>query len=278
MKDLKIDSGKVSRNLVGFIKQEARKRGFSRAIIGLSGGVDSATIAFLAAKALGPKNVWGVTIPHRSNSKESIRHAGLIIKKLGINALNVDITAQIDAYFSNESLWDRKFPGVSPDVPRDSFGGSLRERIRAGNKMARERMSVLYDLSAKYRALVIGSSNRTELLLGYGTIHGDLACAIMPLGCLYKTQVWQLAEYLGVPGEIIKKPPTADLWHGQTDEGELGFRYKDADRLLFNMVDRKKTPVQLKVMGFNRDFIKNVRDRIKRNAFKRQLPPVPPAC
>jgi len=254
MKDLKIDPGKASRRLAGFIKQEARERGFSRAILGISGGVDSAVVAFLAAKALSPKNVWGVTIRHRSDSKESIKHAGLVIRKLGINALNVDITAQIDAYF-------RKFKDAS--------------RVRVGNKMARERMSVLYDLSAKYRALVIGSSNRTELLLGYGTAHGDLACAIMPLGCLYKTQVWQVAKYLGVPEEIIKKPPTADLWQGQTDEGELGFRYKDADRLLFNMIDRKKMPGQLKAMGFSRDFIKNIRDRIKKNAFKRSLPTIP---
>lgn len=251
---MKIDPEEVKEKLVKFIREEVQKRGFTRGILGLSGGADSATVAVLSAIALGPENVRGIIMPYKTTPKESIEHARMVVKMLGINSQTIDVTPMVDSYFT-------QFPDAG--------------RIRQGNKMARERMSILYDLSAEHQALVIGSSNKSELLLGYGTIYGDIACAIMPLGDLYKTQVRSLARHLGVPQPIIQKTPSAELWPGQTDEEELGFHYETVDRLLYLMVDCLEPTYKLVKSGFRRDFIEKVSSIINKTEFKRRLPLIP---
>jgi NAD+ synthase len=251
MKELKINTKLTKEILVGFIQNETRKIGFKKVVLGLSGGIDSSCVACLAKEALGAKNVWAIVMPYKTSSQESLRDANMAAEKLDIHKKIVDITGQIDSYFKN-------FMGAS--------------QIRRGNKMARERMSILYDFSVKYEALVIGTSNKTELLLGYGTIYGDMACAINPIGDLYKTQVRQLSSHLGVPDRIIKKPPTADLWIGQEDEKELGFTYNEADKLLYLMIDKRLSDKELIKVGYKKDFIENVYRRIQRAQYKRKLP------
>ncbi len=243
---------KTTKNkLVSFIKREVKKAGFKKAILGLSGGVDSSCVAFLAKEALGKKNVMAVLMPYKTSNPDSLKDANLVIKKLDLSKKLVNITKQIDIYF-------KSFPRAS--------------RIRRGNKMARERMSVLYDLSAKYKALVMGTSNKTELLLGYGTIYGDVACAINPIGSLYKTQVKSLSKYLGVPDKIIAKPPSADLWIGQRDEEELGLSYEEVDRFLYLMMDKRKSKKELIKLGYTRDYINKVIEKIQSSAYKGRLP------
>jgi NAD+ synthase len=254
MKEFRINPEEIKNKLTEFIRDEAQKACFSRGIVGISGGVDSATVAILAALALGPENVWGILMPYKTSSENSVKHARIIVKMLGINSQKINITTTLDKYF-------RQFPDVS--------------NIRKGNKMARERMSILYDLSAKHQALVIGASNKSELLLGYGTIYGDTACAIMPLGDLYKTQVYALAKHLGVPEPIIQKPPSADLWPGQTDEEEMDVHYELADRLFYSMVDCLQPTQELVKSGFKRDFIDRIKAMIEKSGFKRRLPLIP---
>jgi NAD+ synthase len=237
--------------LTGFIRNEVHKTGLTRAVVGLSGGVDSALSAMLAAEALGAKNVLAILMPYKSSHSDSLAHAEMIVQKSGMESLLVDISAQIDAYFE-------RFPDA--------------DSRRRGNKMARERMTILYDHSARWNGLVLGTSNKTELLLGYGTIYGDMASAINPLGDLYKTQVWALAEAIGVPDEIVAKVPSADLWVGQTDEGELGFTYREVDRLLYLMVDQRYTRPELLAAGFAEHFVDDVAQRIMATQFKRRLP------
>jgi NAD+ synthase len=250
-KDLKLNTKIVRKILVDFIKKETTRFGLNKAVIGVSGGVDSAVSAYLSAEALGPENVLGVIMPYKTSSPESIEDAKLVISNLGIKSEFIDITPMCEPYFE-------KFPDM--------------DNIRRGNVMARMRMIVLYDLSAREKALVIGTSNKTELLLGYGTIYGDMASAINPLGDLYKTQVWQLAEELGVPKKIIEKKPTADLWVGQTDEDELGISYKVADKLLYFMIDERKTDDELVELGFERKLIERIRLMVQKNQFKRRPP------
>jgi NAD+ synthase len=237
--------------LTAFIANEVHKVGMARAVVGLSGGVDSSLSAFLAAEALGPENVLAIRMPYQTSSRESLEHADLVITATGVQSLTVEITPQIDAYFSH-----------SPDA----------NNLRRGNKMARERMTILYDHSARWQALVLGTSNKTELLLGYGTLHGDMASAINPLGDLYKTQVWALAEEVGVPRPIIEKKPSADLWVGQTDEAELGFSYRSVDELLYLMVDQRYCREELVVEGFPEAFIDDIYRRIMNSQYKRRLP------
>ncbi|MGH7899443.1 MAG: NAD+ synthase [Candidatus Binatia bacterium] len=237
--------------LVAFIRDEVRKVGIERVVLGLSGGVDSALSAFLAAEALGAENVLGVRMPYRSSSAESLEDAAQVIAKLGIPSLTVDISAQVDPYFE-------RFPDA--------------DKRRRGNKMARERMTILYDQSARWQALVLGTSNKTELLLGYGTLHGDMASAVNPLGDLYKTQVWALAEAMGIPESIIRKDPSADLFTGQTDESDLGFRYREVDELLYRMVDERYSTAELEAAGFAADFVRRVSDMVRGSQFKRRLP------
>ena len=237
--------------LTGFIRNEVQKTGLARVVVGLSGGVDSALSAMLAAEALGSRNVLAVLMPYKSSHPDSLAHAEMLVRKSGIESLRVDISAQIDAYFE-------RFPDA--------------DSRRRGNKMARERMTILYDHSLRWGGLVLGTSNKTELLLGYGTIYGDTASAINPLGDLYKTQVWALAKAIGVPDVIVVKVPSADLWAGQTDEGELGFTYREVDQLLYLMVDQRYTKPELLAAGFSERFIDDVAQRIMATQFKRRLP------
>jgi NAD+ synthase len=237
--------------LTGFIRNEVHKTGLTRAVVGLSGGVDSALSAMLAAEALGAKNVLAIFMPYKSSHPDSLAHAEMIVQKSGMESLLVDISPQIDAYFE-------RFPDA--------------DSRRRGNKMARERMTILYDHSARWNGLVLGTSNKTELLLGYGTLYGDMASAINPLGDLYKTQVWALAEAVGVPEVIVGKVPSADLWVGQTDEGELGFTYREVDQLLYLMVDQRYTRPELLAAGFAERFVDDVAQRIMATQFKRRLP------
>jgi NAD+ synthase len=237
--------------LTSFIKDELFKPGFSRLIVGLSGGLDSAVVADLSVRAIGKENVIAVIMPYKSSNPDSSADANELADKLGIKKYEVDITAQIDSYFG-------KFPDA--------------DRVRRGNKMARERMSILYDLSAKEKALVIGTSNKTEILLGYGTIFGDLACAINPIGDLYKTQVRILARHLGIPEKIIDKPPSADLFAGQTDEADYGFTYNDVDGLLYLLVDERYSSAQCEKAGYSRELIDQVIKMIVVNQFKRSTP------
>lgn len=237
--------------LVSFIHNEVEKVGVHRVVVGLSGGVDSSLSAMLAVEALGPGHVLGILMPYKSSSPESLAHAELVVRKSSIDSLTIDITTQIDAYFERFADADQK---------------------SRGNKMARERMTILYDHSARWNALVLGTSNKTELLLGYGTLYGDMASAINPLGDLYKTQVWALAEAVGVPEVIVQKEPSADLWAGQTDEGELGFSYREVDRLLYLMVDERYSRPELTAAGFPEAFVDEVTLRIMNSQFKRRLP------
>lgn len=237
--------------LVQFVKDELNNAGFTKAVIGLSGGIDSAVSTYLAAEALGAKNVYTVMMPYKTSSPESKADAELVVKDLGVRSQLVEITPMIDPLFAAQKITDN---------------------LRKGNIMARQRMIVLYDLSQKENALVIGTSNKTESMLGYGTLFGDMACAINPLGDLYKTHIWDLAEELGIPDKIIKKKPTADLWQGQTDEGELGFSYREADRLLYYMIDERRTDAELEAMKFPKAFIATVRRKVQINQFKRRPP------
>ncbi|MGD0383162.1 MAG: NAD+ synthase, partial [Thermoguttaceae bacterium] len=227
--DLRINSEIVTEILTRFIQIEIRRSGFQRAVVGLSGGIDSSVVTYLCAKALGPDNVLAVTMPYKTSSEATRRDSRAVIDHLGVHTIDLPITAQIDAYFA-------AFPDAS--------------QMRLANKCARERMTVLYDQSAAFGGLVAGTSNKSELLLGYGTQFGDMASAINPVGDLYKTQLYQLAAYLGVPEPILHKEPTGDLWVGQTDEGELGFSYAEVDRLLVLLVDRRLHKEELIRAGF----------------------------
>jgi NAD+ synthase len=249
--ELTINPALVEDILVRFIRNEITRTGFRRAVLGLSGGIDSSVVATLAARAMGPENVLCATMPYKTSSAETRNDSQTVIAVLGIQTLDVPITPQIDAYFAA--------------VPKAA-------RMRLANKCARERMTILYDQSAAFEGLVLGTSNKTELLLGYGTQFGDLASAINPIGDLYKTQLRQLAAHLGVPAQILSKAPSGDLWVGQTDEGELGFTYAEVDRLLVLLVDRRWQPAQLVAQGFDAEFIDRVVRMIRRNHYKRRLP------
>ena len=251
MEELAIDTAGVTDYLCDFLRAEVERAGKRAFVVGLSGGIDSATAAFLAVRALGKDGVIAVLMPYRTSSPSSLEHAQCVAETLGIQSVLVDISPIVDGYFE-------RFPDV--------------DRVRCGNAMARVRMVILYDQSVVYDALVLGTGNKTEYWLGYTTLWGDMACAINPLGDLYKTQVRQLARSLGVPESIIGKPPTADLWDGQTDEKELGFAYADVDRLLYYMRDKGYDTQKLLELGFSDDFIERVRRRIRATEFKRRMP------
>jgi NAD+ synthase len=250
---LEINTELASRILKDFIQTEIRRAGFERAVIGVSGGVDSALSCLLTAQALGPENVLALYLPYSTTSDESRKHAEEIIDITGVESETVEITPMVEPLLA--------------DIPPD-------QQVRRGNIMARMRMIVLYDRSASTQALVVGTGNKTEILLGYTTLYGDSACAINPIGDLYKTQVRQLARALQIPSEVIQKPPSADLWVGQTDEDELGFTYEDVDRLLIRLVDGRYDLEACIAAGFNRKFVEAVVERIRRNQFKRVMPPI----
>jgi NAD+ synthase len=249
--DLSMNAPLVEEILRRFIASEIHRTGFRRAVLGLSGGIDSTVVTYLAARALGPENVLAVTMPYKTSSEPTRRDAQKVVDLLGVQTLDVPITDQIDAYFA-------RFPDAS--------------QLRRANKCARERMTILYDQSAAFNALVLGTSNKTELLLGYGTQFGDMASAINPIGDLYKTQLRHLAAHLEVPPEVLTKEPSGDLWVGQTDEGELGFTYADVDRLLVLLVDRRFKKAELVRAGFDAHFVERVGELVRRSHYKRRLP------
>lgn len=250
---LEINTDLVRSILTRFIRTEIERSGYSRAVLGLSGGVDSALACFLAAEALGVENVLAVRMPYASSSADSLEHAQLVIEATGVRSLTIPISGMVDALFE-------QFPEA--------------DATRRGNAMARARMIVLYDQSASFGGLVVGTGNKTEILLGYTTLYGDAACALNPLGDLYKAQVRQLSRAVGVPEVIINKPPSADLWPGQTDEGELGFSYQQADNLLLLLVDGRCSVEECVEAGFEPAFVEQVATRIQRMQFKRMMPPI----
>lgn len=251
--DLTINAELARKILTGFVHSEITRTGYKKAVLGLSGGIDSTLSCFLAAEALGPENVLAVRMPYKASSPESLEHAQLVIEATGVQSMTVEITDMVEPLFA-------KFPEMT--------------NTRRGNIMARQRMIILYDQSAAFSGLVVGTGNKTEILLGYSTLFGDSACALNPIGDLYKCQVRQLSRALGVPDVIVDKAPSADLWAGQTDEAELGYTYDQADRLLYLLVDERYTPQECIEAGFTPDFVHSVVERVRRNHFKRILPPI----
>lgn len=248
-KAILLDCPGATRILEGFIKDELTKAGFTKGVIGLSGGVDSAVSAAISVKALGPENVLGIILPYKLSNPSSMEDAHAVADQLGMETRTIDITPMVDPYFEQ----------YEPDA----------DGVRRGNVMARQRMIVLYDISQKEKALVIGTGNRTEILLGYSTLHGDSAHALNPLGDLLKTQVWQLAEYYNLPEQVISKAPSADLWEGQTDEDELGFDYRTADKVITLMVDQRLSSDAIQEYGFSKKVIERISHLMKVNQFKR---------
>ncbi|WP_338993479.1 NAD+ synthase [Fusobacterium animalis] len=251
MNKLDLNLKDIHNELVEFLRENFKKAGFSKAVLGLSGGIDSALVAYLLRDALGKENVLAIMMPYKSSNPDSLNHAKLVIEDLKINSKTIEITDMIDAYFKNEKE---------------------ATSLRMGNKMARERMSILFDYSSKENALVVGTSNKTEIYLGYSTQFGDSACALNPIGDLYKTNIWDLSRYLKIPNELIEKKPSADLWEGQTDEQEMGLTYKEADQVLYRMLEENKTVEEVLAEGFNKDLVDNIVRRMNRSEYKRRMP------
>jgi len=251
MNKLDLNLKEVHSELVEFLRESFKKVGFSKAVLGLSGGIDSALVAYLLRDALGKENVLAIMMPYKSSNPDSLNHAKLVVEDLGINSKTIEITDMIDAYFKNEEE---------------------ATSLRMGNKMARERMSILFDYSSKENALVVGTSNKTEIYLGYSTQFGDSACALNPIGDLYKTNIWDLSRYLKIPNELIEKKPSADLWEGQTDEQEMGLTYKEADQVLYRMLEENKKVEEVLAEGFNKDLVDNIVRRMNRSEYKRRMP------
>ena len=251
MTDLTINTDLARQILAGFIRSEIQRTGWTRAVVGLSGGIDSALSCALAAEALGAENVLAVRMPYKASSRDSLDHAQLLIDQLGIPSETIEITDMVDPLINRD-----------PDM----------SKTRKGNIMARARMIVLYDRSEDFKGLVVGTSNKTEILLGYSTLWGDMASALNPIGDLYKTQVRQLSRDMNIPAPIIDKPPSADLWANQTDENELGFTYEEVDKLLYLLVDQRYLPEECVEAGFDKSFVDKIATRIRRFQFKRMMP------
>ena len=251
--NLTINTDLAREILTGFIKSEITRVGMSRAIVNLSGGLDSALSCALAVEALGAENVLALRLPYRASSSNSLTDAQLLVDQLGIECRTIEITNMVEPLFDLD-------PAIS--------------NLRKGNIMARARMIVLYDQSEANKALPVGTSNKTEILLGYSTIYGDSASAINPIGDLYKTQARQLSRAMNIPASIIDKPPSADLWADQTDEKELGFTYEEVDKLLYLLVDQRYSPQEAIEAGFEKKFVETVTTRIRRYQFKRMQPPI----
>ncbi|MCH7667400.1 MAG: NAD+ synthase [Acidobacteria bacterium] len=241
----------ATRVLASFIADAVKTAGADGVVVGLSGGVDSALAAALAARALGPEHVLALLLPYKTSSPESSSDADAVAKQLAVETRTIDISEMIEAYFDHN----------------EQDAGKLRR----GNKMARERMGILFDQAKKRRALVLGTSNKTEILLGYSTIFGDNASSINPLGDLYKQQVWQLARHLELPRSVVDKKPSADLWPGQTDEDELGFAYPTADEVLYLMFDRGLSAKEIVARGYDAEAVGKIEELERRNRFKRRL-------
>jgi NAD+ synthase len=251
--DLTINTDVARQILTSFIKSEVTRVGYSRAVINLSGGLDSALACALAVDALGSDNVFALRLPYRTSSPDSLEHAQLIIDQFKVPSETIEITDMVDLLIQRDL-----------DI----------SNTRKGNLMARARMIALYDESEVFKGLPIGTSNKTEILLGYTTMWGDMASALNPIGDLYKTQARQLSRALGIPSVIIDKAPSADLWVGQTDEGELGFTYEEVDKLLYLLVDQRYSARECIEEGFDEKFVNAVITRVRRNQFKRMMPPI----
>ena len=251
--ELAIDTD-VARRIIGeFIRGQLRQAGFERALLGLSGGIDSALVAYLTAEAIGADRLQCVLMPYRTSSPASQADAEEVVRQLGCASELVDISPMVDGLFGQES---------------DATA------LRRGNFMARMRMAVLYDRSVTWGGLVVGTGNKTESLIGYTTVFGDSACAFNPIGDLYKSQVRQVAAAIGVPDQIIRKAPSADLWPDQTDEIEGGFSYPELDRLLFWRIDKRRSIDEVAALGFEREMIERVDRMVAGAEFKRQVPPI----
>lgn len=248
---LAVDVELVERWLVAFLRDEVvRRRGYTKGIVGLSGGVDSALVAILAARALGPEHVIGLRLPYKTSSPDSLEHAALVAKQTGIQLLTLDITPAVDGYLQTAD------PEADP--------------TRRGNVAARVRMTALFDMSAKHRALPLGTSNKSERLMGYFTWHGDDAASVNPLGDLFKTQVWAVARHAGVPAVIVEKPATADLVQGQTDEGDLGMPYARLDGILHYLLQGLSVE-RIVARGYAQEDVELVRRRLASTHWKRRL-------
>lgn len=241
------------KKITEFITLQLNKARFTKLIVGLSGGIDSSVTAALCVKAVGKENVFGVMLPYRKSHPDSLEHAKQVAEQLGIKHEVVDISRMVDAYFDKYV--------ADADI------------LRKGNRIARERMCVLYDLSAKYKALVAGTGNKSELMVGYCTQYGDNACAFEPIGHLYKTEVLKLAKILNLLDVVINKKPTADLWAAQTDEDEMGITYKELDEILYQMLDQKIEYEDL-IAAFSKEKIDKVKRMIQVSEFKRNMPPI----
>ena len=261
---LQLNTTLARRMIVDFIHVELTRVGFTRGILGLSGGIDSSLVAFLAAEALGAENVLGMILPYRTSNPESRADAELVARQLDIQTRVIEITPMVEPYLAH----------LSTALASTDAQPSAQDDRRRGNVMARARMIVLYDQSEEWRALVLGTSNKTETLLGYTTLFGDNAAAIQPIADLYKSQVRQLARVVGVPERIIAKAPSADLWQGQTDEGELGFTYDEADAILYRLVDERRRVNDVIAEGFDARVVQRIVELMRRNHFKRVPPPV----
>ncbi len=248
-----LDFSQVEAVLVGFLRDFVHKNGFENALLGVSGGLDSAVALSLTCRALGPEHTRAFFLPYRLSSPQSLAHAQLMCSELGVSGETIEITPMVDAYLN-------ACPSENP--------------VQVGNLCARTRMMVLYDQSERHRALVIGTSNKSEILIGYSTIFGDSAAACLPLGDLYKTQVFGLAAHLGIPLEIREKPPSADLWDQQTDEGEIGLTYHELDRILFFRVEERLRVDEVAAKGFELETVRKVERMMIRSQFKRVMPPV----